>query len=135
MGKAGRGGYGMVSIRLNGRTVTLGAHRAMWEIVKGPVPVGLELDHLCRRTLCVNPWHMEPVTHRVNILRGRGACAINARKTHCPCGTEYVLKVYAGGPRRLCPRCVAAVNASRDRTNAAIAARRLAEDASRIVKP
>lgn len=46
------------------------AHRRCFEATIGPVPEGLELDHLCRAPSCVNPAHLEPVTHRENIKRG-----------------------------------------------------------------
>jgi HNH endonuclease len=46
------------------------AHRAYWEVLHGPVPDGLELDHLCRNRHCVNPDHLEPVTRLENIARG-----------------------------------------------------------------
>lgn len=49
----------------------------------GPIPAGLELDHLCRNRACVNPLHLEPVTNKVNVLRGSGPTALNARKSHC----------------------------------------------------
>lgn len=65
------------------------AHRFAYESLVGPIPEGLILDHLCRNTLCVNPRHLEPVTHRVNLLRGVGASAMNAKKTHCPQGYPY----------------------------------------------
>lgn len=65
------------------------AHRWAYEFCVGPIPVGLELDHLCRVRACVNPEHLEPVTHRVNILRGVSPTAIHARKTHCPQGHPY----------------------------------------------
>ena len=50
-----------------------GAHRLIWELLVGPIPEGLTLDHLCRNKLCVNPDHLEPVTHQVNILRGNAS--------------------------------------------------------------
>lgn len=50
------------------------AHRVMWELVKGPIPTGLELDHLCKQKSCVNPDHLEPVTHKVNLQRAKGRC-------------------------------------------------------------
>lgn len=65
------------------------AHRTVYEMLVGPIPEGLTLDHLCRDRACVNPDHLEPVTNKVNILRGFGPAAINARKTHCPQGHEY----------------------------------------------
>ena len=46
------------------------AHRVVYEMVKGPIPDGLQLDHLCANRLCVNPDHLEPVTNRENKLRG-----------------------------------------------------------------
>ncbi len=65
------------------------AHKWYWERLYGPVPVGLELDHLCRVRSCVNLRHLEIVTKVVNILRGNGATALNARKTHCLRGHEF----------------------------------------------
>jgi len=48
---------------------TVKAHRVIYEYVNGPIPPGLEIDHLCRVRHCLNPEHMEPVTHRENVLR------------------------------------------------------------------
>jgi hypothetical protein len=61
----------------------LRAHRWSYEHFKGPIPKGLVIDHLCRNTLCVNPDHLEPVTTKENVLRGKSFSAINAVKTHC----------------------------------------------------
>ena len=64
------------------------AHRVAYELLKGPIPQGLELDHLCRQPSCVNPDHLEPVTHAENVRRGE--CGSHQRaKTHCPHGHEY----------------------------------------------
>lgn len=45
------------------------AHRISWELFKGPIPKGLEMDHLCKVTNCVNPEHLEPVTRLENVRR------------------------------------------------------------------
>lgn len=55
------------------------AHRYAYELLVGPIPEGLVLDHLCRVRHCVNPDHLEPVTTYENILRGEGACASRMR--------------------------------------------------------
>ena len=48
------------------------AHRWAYEFFLGPIPAGLEIDHLCRVRACVNPLHLQPVTHAENRARGRG---------------------------------------------------------------
>jgi hypothetical protein len=68
---------------------TLLAHRYAWELLVGPIPEDLQLDHLCRNRLCVSPAHLEPVTIRENVLRGVGVTAENAVKTHCTHGHEF----------------------------------------------
>jgi hypothetical protein len=65
------------------------AHRYAFELLRHEVPDGLALDHLCRDHGCVNPWHLEPVTPRENVLRGVGRTAVNARKTHCIHGHPF----------------------------------------------
>jgi hypothetical protein len=79
------GRYGQ--IRYKGRQYP--AHRFMYEMMIGPIPDGLQLDHLCRNNLCVRPDHLEPVTCRENLRRGENS---NRRKTHCPQGHEYTLE-------------------------------------------
>lgn len=71
----------------DGRTFT--AHRWYYEHVHGPINQFLQLDHLCKRTLCVNDLHLEIVTAQENTLRSSSFAALNAIKTHCPNGHEY----------------------------------------------
>ena len=84
-GTAFRLGYGSAwdGIRLRS------AHRLIYEELRGKIPEGLGLDHKCRVRCCVNPDHLEAVTRRVNVLRGRGPTALNAVKTHCCRGHEF----------------------------------------------
>ncbi len=86
-------GYGLFSdirmTNLRGRAARA-AHRWSYEHFVGPVPEGLDLDHLCRVRNCVRPDHLEPVTRRENLLRSPlTRTTINAAKTHCPQGHEY----------------------------------------------
>lgn len=97
--KAGHG-----RCRVDGRKVLV--HRWVWEFLVGEIPDGLSLDHLCRNASCVNPEHLEPVTHRVNVLRGRAPAAAHAKKTECPQGHPYDeqnTRVYRGS--RYCITC------------------------------
>lgn len=71
---------------LNGRLRL--AYQVAYEILVGPVPDGLELDHLCRTTKCVNPGHLEPVTHQENCARADIGAKFRNR-THCPAGHAY----------------------------------------------
>lgn len=64
-GKRDPKGYGRSE--LNGRCIS--AHRVMYILLRGPIPEGLHLDHLCNRTWCVNPDHLEPVTPEENRRR------------------------------------------------------------------
>lgn len=65
------------------------AHIVSYEACIGKVPHGKELDHLCRNPRCVNPSHLEPVTHAENILRGESPYAKRKRQTHCLSGHEF----------------------------------------------
>lgn len=98
-----RGGYGAID---DGKGVKLFAHRVAYELLVGPIPAGLQLDHLCRNTRCVRPDHLEAVTPRENYLRGVGFVAQNARKTHCPQRHEYdEANTYVYRGMRYCREC------------------------------
>jgi hypothetical protein len=84
-----RDGYGYVNAVVNGRRRPVTAHRVYYERYVGPIPEGLQLDHLCRNRGCVNPAHLEPVTQRENILRGESPAAKQARQTHCKYGHPF----------------------------------------------
>ena len=81
---AGQNGVGYGSYYLDGRQAL--AHRLAYEEMCGAIPDGLPLDHICRNRACVNPEHLEPVTQRVNNLRGVGCFAQNAAKDRCKNG-------------------------------------------------
>jgi hypothetical protein len=80
------------------------AHKATYEYLIGRVPTGLELDHLCRIPRCVNPYHLEPVTHLENVRRGTGSKVAKARYAqhlYCPKGHPlYGENLYAHVTRR-----------------------------------
>jgi len=78
-------GYGQFN--LSRKMVSV--HRISYILAKGSIPKELELDHLCRNKICVNPNHLETVTHRENLLRGKSPSALNAKKTHCIRGHEF----------------------------------------------
>ncbi|KKN34512.1 hypothetical protein LCGC14_0793070 [marine sediment metagenome] len=90
-GAIGFWGYGNFGNgrRNDGRCKTVRAHRWAYEHLVGPIPQGLELDHLCRNHACVNYLHIEAVTRRENLLRGDTFAAVNARKTHCLRGHPF----------------------------------------------
>ena len=121
--------YGAINIDGKMRRV----HRVAWELAHGPVPAGLELDHLCHTQAdcergpdcphrpCWNVEHLEPVTHAENVLRGDSPSAKHARQTHCKRGHEFVPHLTAitktGG--RVCYLCRADYRAKRSAEKAA----------------
>jgi len=85
------------------------AHRFAYEYCMGAIPEGLQLDHLCRNTFCVRPEHLEPVSGKINLLRGNTINAANARKTHCIRGHPYSgdnLYIYEKTGARACKECM-----------------------------
>jgi hypothetical protein len=102
-----RDGYGTFHVS-HSRSVA--AHRFAYQLLVGPIPAGLQLDHVrargCTSHACVNPAHLEPVTQRVNILRGDSVVAQNSRRTHCAQGHVYDPSntQYSQGARR-CAEC------------------------------
>ena len=81
-------GYGRIGI--GGKEYL--AHRIVYEMLIGPIPDGLELDHKCRVRPCVNPDHLEPVTHIENVRRGEAGFARRNQylsRTHCPHGHPW----------------------------------------------
>lgn len=109
MGSLLNGGYGTLTYR----TKRYMAHRASYELNKGPIPEGLEIDHLCRVRSCINPNHLEAVTKSVNIRRGNyinglnKAREIQKAKTHCPHGHPWDEKnTYCNSKgHRFCRKC------------------------------
>ena len=86
MGTISRGGYGQLD---NSR-----AHRVAWELLRGPIPAGMVIDHMCRVRSCVNPDHLRVVTRRINAIENSNSpIAANAQLTACPnCGGPYSVK-------------------------------------------
>lgn len=115
-----RGRYGL--FRPGGTANSIGAHVWAYQYCIGEIPEGLELDHTCRNPACVNPWHLEPVTRRINQLRAFGFPRANAAKTHCSQGHPYsgenLLIAYNG--RRRCRICSNLDQKRRKRLQAAL---------------
>jgi hypothetical protein len=82
-----------------------GQHRLAFKEIFGYLPDWLELDHLCRNRPCWNPWHMDPVTHKVNMDRRPG---FKKDRTHCPRDHEYVGGSYYVDPKgvKICRKCL-----------------------------
>lgn len=100
--------YGTIAVTREGRQRHERAHRFAYELLVGPIPAGLQLDHLCRNTLCVNPAHLEPVTNRENTMRGTVAEVNRERfrnQTHCRKRGHPLPPRKPGGKQRSCDEC------------------------------
>lgn len=123
LGELNSAGYGRISqgSNHNGTRVRSLAHRVSYELAKGPIPEGLELDHLCRVRCCVNPGHLEPVTRSENNRRGDlmkrkgvpkpdgwGTTKGRRRSTHCKNGHELPpMEYWPNGHSKGCLVCKA----------------------------
>jgi hypothetical protein len=99
MGYVSTQGYGIFYIQ----SEPVHAYKVSYMFFKGPVPKGLEIDHVCRVRHCVNPVHLEAVTHQENMRRG-----LYGQKTHCPKGHPYSPENTYKSPRkqhRVCKTC------------------------------
>lgn len=103
-GAKDKAGYGRFHLPRGGNVP---AYWVAWELLHGQIDKALQFDHLCRNHPCVNAeHHLEPVTQKVNLLRGEGFAAINAQKTHCKRGHEFTPEnTYMQQDWRECVRC------------------------------
>ena len=100
-GCRGSNGYGQFIVA--GRRKAK-AHRFAYELLIGPIPAGLDIDHLCRVRHCVNPSHLEPTTRSTNLRRG----AQSALRPNCPQGHRYDIANtrYLPNGNRYCASCL-----------------------------
>ena len=110
-GELNAAGYGCISIgnAKRGTRIRSMAHRVSYELAKGPIPKGLDLDHLCRNPVCINPDHLEPVTRSENNRRGDLMRRKDVRvKTHCINGHEFppvIARISTTGKPKGCVIC------------------------------
>jgi hypothetical protein len=114
--------YGILSVIRGDKWKHIYAHRLSYELLRGPIPAGLDLDHKCRVHCCVNPDHLEPVTRKENLrrgmsyspaanaARGRKVSATMRSRQYCKRGHEYTAEnTYTlGKSGRVCRICRAA---------------------------
>jgi hypothetical protein len=102
-----RDGYGVIWFQQAFRRWYRLAHVVAYEVWVGPIAEGLELDHLCRNRSCVNPAHLEPVTHRENMRRSISPPGKWQMRTHCERGHEFsgANLIIRGDGARQCRTC------------------------------
>ena len=99
---SGKNGNQYGNVRFNGKSRRV--HRVVYELLVGPIPDGLDLDHLCRMGVCSNPQHLEAVTTKINVARGIGNP--NQYKTHCKRGHAFTPEnTYTFRRMRHCRAC------------------------------
>ena len=100
-------GYGVMTIRRDRKPMLRPAHCVWYETEIGPVPAGLELDHLCRNPICCRPSHLEAITHRENMRRSKTPFGDNANKTICINGHPFTPENTMTDPNggRKCRKC------------------------------
>lgn len=95
--------YGHSQVQFDGRNVYV--HRLSYELLVGPIPKGLVLDHLCRNARCVNPEHLEPVTLGENTRRIVRAVRTHCKRGHALEGDNVVFETHGGRTSRRCREC------------------------------
>lgn len=104
LGKLYTTGYGRITANKKEFLI----HRVVYQLTRGEIPTNLEIDHLCRNRGCCNPDHLEPVTSKVNSLRGVSLLAENARKIFCIRGHELTVEnTYARRRKQGSRACIA----------------------------
>lgn len=114
-GRLDKDGYAQCVLRAQGsrkKAMTTRAARAAYILFRGPIDDALVIDHVCRNRRCINPSHLEAVTTRENLLRGKTSTASKAAQTHCVNGHEFTPEnTYHypnsrnNGLRRTCRQC------------------------------
>lgn len=114
IGHANAGGYAATSRTSHGKRKRFYVHRLLFSLTSAPIPAGMQIDHLCRNTLCVNPAHLELVTPVENLRRGPAR-----QRTHCKHGHALIgenVYMRPDGRARQCRQCIEKYHAARTET-------------------